>query len=288
MYDIPIIITDKNGKILLKNKSASEKIKKISYGSCLEVIIANGSGEKVSSLGEGEYTTVPLRRMGKLKCALVCKNVCYGAEFFTYAFFGKAVSLDELSSDPKLYMTGLEINNIRAETSKIFGIGFEFRTFSELMDELAENASKLELFSSKIDVIYENRSFLHLERMQVPSVLLSALFVLLGVCDGISSDKRIVISADYFDDVLALCIKTAVRSDSGTFCRAIDIFDAGIAGGELHESLALCAMLFGADDKKISVSFDGASGENVASFEYRIKKYEKRPAGIKTDVGYSE
>ncbi len=309
MYEIPVIITDRNKKILLKNRAASEKYKKLAYLSDIKRHLTDESDGLISSLAQGRFCAVSLCALGRTKYALVFKKMYLSAEFYIYLLLDtdaketaylasdafsccssvkeEICKADKSEPSPALYMLELEINNIRRDMPSFFGSSFDHFMFSELEEELKRSAN-LQFFSSSVEIIYKRDLHPTLERMPVSSVLLCALTILLGVCDELSSSKRIEILADHFDDTLVLDIKTEVKFDMPVFFRSIDIFESGIADEKLRLPLAICAALFGADDRKTTVSIDGASGKSIVCFEYRIKNYEKRPAGIKVDTGYTE
>ena len=84
MYDIPVIITDNYGKVLLKNKAAAEKVKKIGYLSNISKYLADAWESTISSLSPDSPAIIPTSGLGRMKFAMVLGKVYSGASLFVY------------------------------------------------------------------------------------------------------------------------------------------------------------------------------------------------------------
>lgn len=306
MNGIPLVITDANGKVVLKNAAAS---KIIEYYADMKRHFSADAEATVRSLERDSVGVVSLRGLGKYKYALVKRRSYTASDLFIYilldtdaketAFLandakivcrGVAEAQKDIGEIPseKAYMRALEIRNLTDDMAFFFSDALERRPFSELIDEFETGAANLELFSSSLEIRYEKSSFAALDRQCFSPVPFCALLLLLATAAKLSSDKKLILSIGYFDNSAEFCLMTEVKGGSGVIYRGADIFDTGIADDAARSVLRLCSELSGAEDKKIFVSLDGASGKSRIRFEYRLKNYEKRSADIKTDTEFAE
>lgn len=300
MNDIPFIITDEEGRALLKS-AAPKELKKVGYFSDVSKYLFEKSRDVLASIPDGSSGAVALGGLGRYRFALVFKKLYRAACFYTFllldtdasetAYLARDAALlcegvrgaKEAPLSEKLYLLDLKLRNLKNDMTLFLSGGIGRRPFPELIDELERGAANIDMRSSKLRIRYENGSFAPLYKESFSSLPFCALLVLCSIAAGLSSDKNLTLSISYAERTAAFELKTAVKNSPRVICRGEDIFEAGIADDAMRPALALCSELLGAQDNKIYVSLDGASGKSILSFEYRLKSYDKRPAGIKVD-----